>query len=257
MRTPIITANWKMHKNVSEALSFIEALAPRTADLEGIEIVIAPPFTALESLKEAIAGTPIQLAGQNMHPEPVGAFTGEISAQMLVDVGCRYVVLGHSERRALFGETSAFVAQKARAAQEAGLRPIVCVGESLEERKSGRTFEVVGEQLDGSLATLEPARAEELVLAYEPVWAIGTGLTATPEQAQEAHAFIRERLSKRFGDTASHIRIQYGGSIKPESIFGLMAQPDIDGGLVGGASLDPASFYAIIRFDQPPQEPAS
>ncbi len=254
MRIPLIAANWKMHKDVCEALHFVEELAPRVAHLEGTDVVIAPPFTALEPLKGALAGTPLKLAGQNVSPQPKGAFTGEVSVQMLLDVGCSYVIVGHSERRALFGETSEQVAQKAAASQQGGLRPIVCVGETLEDRDGGRTFAVVGEQVERSLARIEPARADELVLAYEPVWAIGTGRNATPEQAQEVHGFIREQLGKRIGDAAGRIRIIYGGSVKPQNIFGLMEQPDIDGALVGGASLDPASFFAIIRFDRPPDE---
>jgi triosephosphate isomerase len=251
VRTPIIAANWKMHKGVGEALAFVEALIPRLADLSSskeVEIVLAPPFTALGALKTALAGTPIKLAAQNLNPEPKGAFTGEISAAMLLDTGCQYVIVGHSERRSLFGESSQLVAQKVRAAQEIGLRPIVCVGETLQERESGRTFEVVGEQVDVSLATVDPERADQVVVAYEPVWAIGTGRTATPELAQEAHAFIRQRLKGRFGQAADRIRIQYGGSVKPENVSDIMAQPDIDGALVGGASLDPASFFAIIRL---------
>ena len=254
MRIPLIAANWKLHKDVGEALNFVEELAPRVANVEGTDVVIAPPFTALEPLKGAVAGTPLKLAGQNVSPELQGAFTGEISVQMLLDVGCSYVIVGHSERRTLFGETSELVAQKAAASQQGGLRPIVCVGESLEERAGGRTFAVVGEQVERSLARIEPAQADQLVLAYEPVWAIGTGRNATPEQAQEVHGFIREQLRKSIGEVAGRIRIIYGGSVKPENIFVLMAQPDIDGALVGGASLDPASFFAIIRFDRPPGE---
>jgi len=254
MRVPLIAANWKMNKDVGEALRFIEDLAPRVADVEGTEIVIAAPFTALEPLKGAVAGTPLKLAAQNVSPEPRGAFTGEISVQMLLDVGCRYVIVGHSERRALFGETSEWVARKAQAAHEGGLRPIVCFGETLEERDAGRTIAVVGEQVERSLERIQAAGAAELVLAYEPVWAIGTGRNATPEQAQEVHGFVREQLGKRFGDAAASIRILYGGSVKPGNIFGLMEQPDIDGALVGGASLDPASLFAIIRFDNPPEE---
>ena len=251
MRTPIIAANWKMHKDVGEALAFVETLTPRLADLSSckeVEIVLAPPFTALGALKHALAGTPIKLAAQNVNPEPKGALTGEISVAMLLDMGCHYVIVGHSERRSLFGESSQLVAQKANTAQENGLRPIVCVGETLEERESGRTFEVVGEQVDVSLGSIEPERADEVVVAYEPVWAIGTGRTATPELAQEAHAFIRQRLEGRFGEAADRIRIQYGGSVKPDNVSDIMAQPDIDGALVGGASLDPASFFAIIRL---------
>ena len=254
MRVPIIAANWKMFKRVAEAIAFVEALAPKVQDLEGTEIVIAAPFTALESLRGAVTGTPIALAGQNVHPESEGAFTGEISAGMLADVGCSYAIIGHSERRALFGESSEFVARKLQALLACDIRPIVCVGETLEQREANRTLDVIRDQLDVSLAGLPPERAEEIVLAYEPVWAIGTGKTATPEIAQEVHGAIRDHLKGRFPDAAARIRIQYGGSVKPANSYSLMEQPDIDGALVGGASLDPASFYAIIRFDLPPEE---
>jgi len=254
MRVPIIAANWKMFKRVAEAIAFVEALAPKVQDLEGTEIVIAAPFTALESLRGAVTGTPIALAGQNVHPESEGAFTGEISAGMLADVGCSYAIIGHSERRALFGESSEFVARKLQALLACDIRPIVCVGETLEQREANRTLDVIRDQLDVSLAGLPPERAEEIVLAYEPVWAIGTGKTATPEIAQEVHGAIRDHLKGRFPDAAARIRIQYGGSVKPSNSYSLMEQPDIDGALVGGASLDPASFYAIIRFDLPPEE---
>ena len=238
-----------MHKSVTEATDFAEALIPRLQHSEGVEVVIAPPFTALESLSGALAGTGIALGAQNLYPEPKGAFTGEISPLLLRDVGCEYVILGHSERRHGFGETSEFVAQKARAACDHGLRPIVCVGETLEEREAGKTSQVISEQIDQSLAGIPREGAESLVVAYEPVWAIGTGRTATPEMAQEVHSGIRERLGVRFGALAAGIRIQYGGSVKPENIYDLMGQPDIDGALVGGASLDPAHFFAIIRFE--------
>ena len=254
MRVPIIAANWKMFKRVAEAIAFVEALAPKVQDLEGTEIVIAAPFTALESLRGAVTGTPIALAGQNVHPESEGAFTGEISAGMLADVGCSYAIIGHSERRALFGESSEFVARKLQALLACDIRPIVCVGETLEQREANRTLDVIRDQLDVSLAGPPPERAEEIVLAYEPVWAIGTGKTATPEIAQEVHGAIRDHLKGRFPDAAARIRIQYGGSVKPANSYSLMEQPDIDGALVGGASLDPASFYAIIRFDLPPEE---
>jgi triosephosphate isomerase len=254
MRVPIIAANWKMHKQVGEALRFSEELALRIQDLEGVEVVLAPPFTALERLKEAIAPTQIQLAAQNVHPEPEGAFTGEISVSMLADVGCRYVIVGHSERRHVFGETDAFIARKVEAVLNGGLRPILCVGEKLEEREAGRTFDILEEQLSTALGAVSEEQASDLVIAYEPVWAIGTGKTATPELAQEAHGFVRERLRRSFGGTADRIRIQYGGSVKPSNSYGLMAQPDIDGALVGGASLDPESFFAIIQFDRPPTE---
>ena len=251
MRAPLIAANWKMHKTLAETRAFAEKLAPRARDFGGVEVAIAPPFTALATLRDALGAAPIALAAQNAHFESHGAFTGEISVGMLAELGCRYVILGHSERRALFGESDALVAKKLRSVQAAGLRPILCVGESLAEREAGRTFEVVGTQLAGSLAHADAARAAELVVAYEPVWAIGTGKTATPAMAQEAHAFVRARLAERFGAAAQAIRIQYGGSVKPDNAAELMAQPDIDGALVGGASLDPESFSAIIRFREP------
>ncbi len=248
MRAPVIAANWKMHKTIGEARAFADAFRRLAGAGPRCEIVVAAPFTALSALRDAFAGTPIAVAAQNVHPEPAGAFTGEISVAMLVDAGCRWVILGHSERRALFGETDAFVARKLAAALAARLRPIVCVGESLAEREAGRTFDVVGAQLDGSLAGVTPEQASGLVVAYEPVWAIGTGRTATPEIAQQVHAFARQRLAQRFGaDAAAAIRIQYGGSVKPDNSAALLGQPDIDGALVGGASLDPESFWAIIR----------
>jgi len=250
VRTPILAANWKMHKDVGESVAFAEAFLPLVADAEGVEVVLAPPFTALASLGQAIHGSAVRLAAQNVHPEPKGAFTGEISASMLVDLGCAYAIVGHSERRALFAESDEFVARKAAALLAHGIRPIVCVGETLEQREAGRTFDLIETQLEGSLALVPHARAEEIVIAYEPVWAIGTGRTATPELAQEVHAFIRERLAKRFGDAAARVRIQYGGSVKPDNVYSLMAQPDIDGALVGGASLEPDSFARIVRFDR-------
>lgn len=251
MRTPFITANWKMHKTAAETATFAREFAPLVRDVADVEIAIAPPFTALAALGAALRGSPVALAGQNAHFEPKGAFTGEISVEMLAELGCRYVILGHSERRALFGETDGFIARKLRAVQTGGLRPILCVGETLAEREAGRTFDVLKTQLEGSLAEADPARAAEIVVAYEPVWAIGTGKTATPALAQEAHAFVRARLADRFGPAAEAIRIQYGGSVKPENAAELMAKPDIDGALVGGASLDPRSFSAIIRFRDP------
>jgi triosephosphate isomerase len=236
-----------MHKTVAEAVEFAHALVPKLAGLRDVEAAVAPPFTALEALRDALAGTALALAAQNAHFEKSGAFTGEISVAMLAELGVRYVILGHSERRQLFGESDELVAQKVAAVQAAGLRPILCVGELLVERDAGRTFDVLARQLSGSLATADATRAAELVVAYEPVWAIGTGRSATPALAQEAHAFIRARLADRFGANASRIRIQYGGSVKPENAEELLAQPDIDGALVGGASLDPESFSAIIR----------
>jgi triosephosphate isomerase len=246
VRRPILAGNWKMHKTVQEAVAFVEDFLPRVENVQGVEIVLAPPFPALEAVGRTLEGSQVALAAQNVHSEPAGAFTGEVSPGMLAELGCAYTIVGHSERRALFGETSAFVARKAEALLAEGLRPIVCVGETLEEREGGRTFEVVGSQLEESLARVPPERAEVVVVAYEPVWAIGTGRTATPEIAQEVHAFVRERLTKLFADDAARIRIQYGGSVKPDNVAALLAQPDIDGALVGGASLDPESFAALV-----------
>ncbi|MEM7411897.1 MAG: triose-phosphate isomerase [Myxococcota bacterium] len=248
MRRPILAANWKMQKNRDEAASFAADFVPRVKDAD-VDVVVAPPFTALDRLGQALAGSNVALAAQNVNPEPKGAFTGEIAPSMLVDLGCRYTIVGHSERRTLYGETDAFVAEKAAALFAAGILPIVCCGESLEEREAGRTTDVVGSQLEGSLAQVPDDRAAELVVAYEPIWAIGTGKTATPEMAQEVHASIRAQLKTRFGDAGDAIRIQYGGSVKPENVDELMAQPDIDGALVGGASLDPEAFARIVHFE--------
>jgi triosephosphate isomerase (TIM) len=248
LRTPILAANWKMHKTQGEAVQFVAAFLPLVKEATAVEIVLAPTFTALARVGEALAGSNVLLAAQNVNPEPQGAFTGEVSPAMLADVGCRYAIVGHSERRSLYGEDDGFVARKAGALLERGLRPIVCVGETLAEREAGRTFAVVGWQLEGSLREVPTERAAEVVVAYEPVWAIGTGRTATPAMAQEVHAFVRERLGARFGAAGQAMRIQYGGSVKPENVDDLMAQPDIDGALVGGASLDPEAFARIVRF---------
>ena len=245
MRRPFLAANWKMHKTVGEAVAFARELLPRVKSARA-EIAVAPPFTALAALGEALAGSNVALAAQNVHPEPKGAFTGEIAPGMLADVGCTWAIVGHSERRALFGESDAFIARKVAALFAAGLRPILCVGETLDEREAGRTFAVLEAQLSGSLAELPAERAAELVIAYEPVWAIGTGRTATPETAQEAHAWIRGWLRARYPAAADAIRIQYGGSVKPENAAELLAQPDVDGALVGGASLEPESFARIV-----------
>jgi len=249
MRRPIFAANWKLNKNRSEATAYVRELLPLVAGAEGVDIVLAPPFTALDAVATALAGSAVALAAQNVHPAANGAFTGEVAPGMLADLGCRFAIVGHSERRALFGETDAFVADKAAALLEAGLRPIVCIGETLEQRDAGRTFEVLGAQIAGSLAGLPVDRVRDLVLAYEPVWAIGTGRSATPEMAQEAHAFVRERLVAEIGEAGAGIQIQYGGSVKPENAAALMAQPDIDGALVGGAALEAESFSKIIHFE--------
>ena len=250
-RTPLLAANWKMHKTVAESQAFAADFLPRVAGLRGVEIVLAPPATALHALGRALAGSGVALAAQNVSPEPAGAFTGEISAAMLVEVGCTWALVGHSERRSLFGESDALVARKARALLSAGVRPIVCLGETLEQREAGRTLAICQGQLEGSLAGLGAEDLTRIALAYEPVWAIGTGRTATPQIAQEIHGFLRGWLVERFGAAGEAVRIQYGGSVKPENVAELLAQPDIDGGLVGGASLDPESFASICRFASP------
>ena len=247
MRTPLVAANWKMHKTVDEALAYARAFRPLVAGVSDVEVVLAPPFTALHALAGALAGSSIGVAGQNLHAEPQGAFTGEISAGMLRDAGAGYVIIGHSERRHLFGETDAEVGAKVRAAVAARLVPIACVGETLAERESNRTFEVLDRQLQAGLAGLAAAAAESLVVAYEPVWAIGTGRNATPEQAQAAHAHLRARLAGVLGESSARTRrILYGGSVKPGNVAALAAQPDVDGALVGGAGLEPGSFAAIV-----------
>jgi triosephosphate isomerase len=248
VRRPIFAANWKMHKTVSEALDFLEHFLPRVRAAGDVEAVLAPPFTALDAVARRIAGSAVLLCAQDVHFEEKGAFTGEISAGMLADVGCRYGIIGHSERRTLFGETDEAVARKSQALLARDIRPIVCIGETLAEREASQTFAVLERQLTGSLARIPAARAEEVVIAYEPVWAIGTGHTATPEIAQEAHAFVRDRLVKQFGAVSKSMRIQYGGSVKPDNVAALMGMPDIDGALVGGASLDPADFARIVLF---------
>ena len=245
-RRPLIAANWKMHKTIAEAEAFARELLPLVADASA-EVAVAPSFVALAALGRALAGSAVALAAQNVNPSEQGAFTGETSPGMLADAGCRYGIVGHSERRALYGETSALVAAKAAALLGQGIRPIVCVGESLAEREAGQTLTVVGSQLRESLASVLDEHTAEIVIAYEPVWAIGTGRTATPQLAQEVHAALRAELVRRFGAAGNEIRIQYGGSVKPENTADLMAQADIDGALVGGASLDAKSFAAIVR----------
>jgi len=249
MRKKIVAANWKMNMTQAESARFVEALLLEIGDISSADVVIIPPFTAIAKVTEALgAAQNIKIGAQNMHWERNGAFTGEISAALLRDLFVRYVVLGHSERRALFGETDEIVNRKVRAAHEATLRPIVCVGETLAQRDKGNVEKILSIQLRGSLANLEAKELQETVIAYEPVWAIGTGRNATPAQAQEAHAFIRHTLGEMSDDTtADRIRIQYGGSVKPDNARELMSQPDIDGALVGGASLDPRSFAQIVK----------
>ncbi|HMQ34444.1 MAG TPA: triose-phosphate isomerase [Chloroflexaceae bacterium] len=249
MRTPIIAGNWKMYKTVGEAVDLVKGLLEGLGELRGREMVICPPFTALYAVRPLLVGTSVGLGAQNLYHEREGAYTGEVSPAMLADVGCGYVILGHSERRQYFGETDAGVNRKIGAALAAGLRPIVCVGEVKAERDQGRAEEVVGGQLAGCLDGLGAEQMASVVIAYEPVWAIGTGDTATPDDAQAMHAFIRGRLREQFGpETAEGVRIQYGGSVKPDNVDDLMAQADIDGALVGGASLKAEGFLRIVHF---------
>lgn len=248
LRRKIIAANWKMNMTVGEAGAFLETFLLEIGSEKRVDIVVVPPFTALAKVSERLSNVQtVKLGAQNMHWEKGGAFTGEISAAMLRELFVRHVVLGHSERRTLFGETDEIVNKKVRAALEASLKPIVCIGETLEERDAGQVEAVLERQIRGSLAGLGPKELSEIVVAYEPVWAIGTGRTATPEQAQEAHAFVRAKIAEiSDAGTADRLRIQYGGSVKPANTAELMKQPDIDGALVGGASLDPRGFVEIV-----------
>jgi triosephosphate isomerase len=248
-RRPIIAGNWKMNKTTVEARDLTQKLIPLISGVSGRDIVLAPPFTALQAVAEVIKGTGIGLSAQNMHWEDKGAFTGEISAEMLLDLGCKYVIIGHSERRQYFGETDETVNKKLRQALNKGLLPIVCVGETLNEREAGKANEVIERQITGALKGVTAAEMQKVVIAYEPVWAIGTGKTASPEQANEIHGFIRKKIEIAYGkEVAGAVRIQYGGSVTPENVSSLMAMPDIDGALVGGASLKPESFAALVKF---------
>ncbi len=249
MRKPIIAANWKMNHTVQEAVSFLENFTLEVENERDVEIVIVPAFTALAKVGELVVNTQnIRTGAQNMYFERSGAFTGEISAAMLRELYVRYVVLGHSERRAIFGESDALIQKKVKAAHEAALRPILCVGETLPEREAGEVEVVLARQLSEVLDGLSAKEIADTVIAYEPVWAIGTGKTATPEQAQEAHAFIRSKIaSLTDAATADKVRIQYGGSVKPSNAEAILGQPDVDGALVGGASLDARDFAAIVK----------
>jgi triosephosphate isomerase (TIM) len=249
MRRPILAGNWKMHKTPSETLAFFEQFPPLVETSLHAEIVICPPFIDIPAAVHGADGTRIQIGAQNLYWEREGAFTGEVSAPMLRASGCQWVIVAHSERREYFGETEESALKKVRAALAAGLTPIYCVGEKLDERESGKMRDVLVRQLQGCLAQLTPAEFEDVVVAYEPCWAIGTGKVATPQIAQAAHAFIRSERRELFGaDPAAACRILYGGSVKPDNVTGLMAQEDIDGALVGGASLDPTSFAAIVNY---------
>jgi triosephosphate isomerase (TIM) len=247
MRRCVIAGNWKMYKTQAQTREFFSVFCPMVKDVTHCDIVIAPPFTSIAAAVEATRGTNVSISGQDLHWEKEGAFTGEISAPMLVEAGCKYVIIGHSERRQYFGETDSTVAQKSKSALAAGLTPIVCVGESLVERENGKTEEVLSRQFIGGPGALTAEEFSRILIAYEPVWAIGTGRTATPVIAAAAHAFLRQCARDEFGaGPASALRILYGGSVKPDNIQGLMAQQELDGALVGGASLDAKSFSAIV-----------
>ena len=247
-RRPIIIGNWKMNKLSGEALELARSIRNVLGGLGHVEVGIAPPFTALPAVARQVEGSKLLLTAQNCHHAESGAYTGEVSVQMLADVGCSHIIVGHSERRQYFGEDDAGVNQKVKAVLGAGLIPVMCLGEQLAEREAGRTFEVVERQLTHGLAGVTEEQVMPIVVAYEPVWAIGTGKVATTEQAQEVHAFLREKLAVLYsGRTAEAIRIQYGGSVKPDNAAGLMAQPDVDGALVGGASLVADNFIAILK----------
>ena len=249
MRRPVIAGNWKMFKTQAETRAFFEAFKPLVAASTHCDIVVGPPFTALAAAVEAARGSSIIVAAQDAHWEREGAFTGEVSMRMVAETGCRAVIIGHSERRQYFGETDESVNRKTKAALETGLTPIVCVGESLREREENLTHAVLKRQFEGGLAALTAVDFSRILLAYEPLWAIGTGRTATPEIASDAHRCLREVAATRFThERAAALRILYGGSVKPDNIRGLMAQVEIDGALVGGASLDPQSFAAIVNF---------
>ena len=247
-RRPFIVANWKMNKTVDESVGFVEEFIPLVSGVEDVDMALAPPFISLLPVSKALKGSSVALAAQNMHWEEAGAYTGEISPVMLRDAGCRYVILGHSERRQYFGEGDGEVSRKVLAALREGIIPVLCVGETLGERDYGKTFDTVGGQINGGLADVVLESGQELILAYEPVWAIGTGKTASPEEAQEVHSFARNQLSGIFGNNiAEYIRILYGGSVKPENAGVLMSMADIDGALVGGASMKADSFAGIIN----------
>lgn len=247
-RTKLICGNWKLHKTIAESIELATAIKNAVGPLRDVEVAVAPVFTALHPVAKRLEGSAVALAAQNCFWEDQGAWTGEVSCKLLKDVGCKYVIIAHSERRQHFGELDASANLKVRAARRNGLDPILCVGETLAERDAGEAFHVVARQLDGGLVELTAKDAERLVIAYEPVWAIGTGRTATPQQAQEIHAFIRGKLAEQFGDIAQQIRIQYGGSVKPDNAALLMEQPDIDGALVGGASLKADDFLKIVKY---------
>jgi triosephosphate isomerase (TIM) len=245
MRRPFMAANWKMNKTRSETADFIDKFAPEVENATGVDIVLAPTFTSLGPAAEKLMGTNIWLAAQDVFYEEKGAYTGEVSPLMLVEIGCSHVIVGHSERRQYFHETDETVNRKIKAAKKAGLGIIFCIGEALDEREAGKTFEVLEREIRNGLDGVTP---EKLVVAYEPIWAIGTGKTATPQQAQEVHAYVREKLTGLYGNKADELCILYGGSVTPDNVDSLMACADVDGALVGGASLKPDSFARIVKF---------
>ncbi|MBL4634672.1 MAG: triose-phosphate isomerase [Kofleriaceae bacterium] len=250
-RIPIVVGNWKLHKTISESSELVTELKNQLGTVRDVQIGVCPVFTSLAAVTKRLEDSNIMVGAQNSFYENSGAWTGEVSAEMLVDAGCDFVLVGHSERRAKFGDTDADVSRKARAALDAGLRVIICCGESESERDAGKTNERVGQQISAAMDVLKADDLEKVVVAYEPVWAIGTGRTATPAQAQEVHAFIRGLLGDRFGAAGTGIRLQYGGSVKPANAQALMSEPDIDGALVGGASLKVADFVAIVKAARP------
>jgi len=249
-RKPIIVGNWKLYKNIQEAIELATAIKNVRQSLPHLEVGIAPPFTALHAVAKRLEGSNVIVAAQNCYFEEKGAFTGEVSPMLLADVGCTHIIIGHSERRQIFGEDDALINRKLKAVIKQKLTPILCIGEHLAQREAGQTFEVVERQLLGALKDIPTEQVRRIVIAYEPVWAIGTGKTASTAQAQEVHQFLRKLLVEHYRDAAERVRIQYGGSVKPENVSGLMAQPDIDGALVGGASLGPDSFIGILRYER-------
>jgi len=251
MRKPVIAGNWKMNKTISEAVGLVNELKPLIADVDDVTVVVCPTYLCIKSVADVLKNSNIHVGAQNMYWETSGAYTAEISGEMLLESGAEYVILGHSERRQYFGETNETVNKKVKKALAVGLIPIVCVGEMLEDREAGNTEKVVDDHVTNSLAGISADEMKKIIVAYEPVWAIGTGKTATPEQAQEVHAFIRKRIAELWdNDTAEAVVIQYGGSMKPGNVKELLAQKDIDGGLIGGAALKADSFEALAKFDK-------
>jgi len=249
-RRSLIAGNWKMYKKCDEALKTAELLCQKVKNIDDRDIMIAPPMTALNHVAGVIKNSPIKLGAQNLHWENEGAFTGEVSANMLVSSGCKYVIIGHSERRQYFGETDETVNKKIKSSISSGLIPVICIGELEQEREEGKTFSVLDKQIKNGLKDISLDQASSIVLAYEPVWAIGTGKTATSEQAQEAHKYLRDLLTSLYNNELSEqIRILYGGSVKPANVNEIMSMPDVDGALVGGASLDPDSFASIVKYE--------